>query len=141
MAQLEVHPSCEGSERPFLELKPGDPHGQMAMTWAYQLPAHFPRAEGVVPEVVGAVVVEVEVLHLLEAGEAAVVGEVLHHPEAGEAGEVVVVVVGVQGQNHSVEEAAVQTEALFCQVEAEQVLSDGPRGAVAVVVAQMERLR
>lgn len=137
MAQLEVHPSCEGSERPFLELKPGDPHGQMAMTWAYQLPAHLPRVE----VVVAAVVVEVEVLHLLEAGEAAVVGEVLHHPEAGEAGEVVVVVVGVQGQNHSVEEAAVQTEALFCQVEAEQVLSDGPRGAVAVVAAQMERLR
>ena len=141
MAQLEVHPSCEGSERPFLELKPGDPHGQMAMTWAYQLPAHLPRAEGVVPEVVGAVVVEVEVLHLLEAGEAAVVGEVLHHPEAGEAGEEVGVGVGEQGQNHSVEEAAVQTEALFCQVEAEQVLSDGPRGAVAVVAAQMERLR
>ena len=137
MAQLEVHPSCEGSERPFLELKPRDPHGQMAMTWAYQLPAHLPRVE----VVVAAVVVEVEVLHLLEAGEAAVVGEVLHHPEAGEAGEVVVVVVGVQGQNHSVEEAAVQTEALFCQVEAEQVLSDGPRGAVAVVAAQMERLR
>lgn len=137
MAQLEVHPSCEGSERPFLELKPRDPHGQMAMTWAYQLPAHLPRVE----VVVAAVVVEVEVLHLLEAGEAAAVGEVLHHPEAGEAGEEVVVGVGVQGQNHSVEEAAVQTEALFCQVEAEQVLSDGPRGAVAVVAAQMERLR
>ena len=140
MAQLEVHPSCEGSERPFLELKPRDPHGQMAMTWAYQLPAHLPRVE----VVVAAVVVEVEVLHLLEAGEAAAVGEVLHHPEAGEAGEAgeeVVGGVGVQGQNHSVEEAAVQTEALFCQVEAEQVLSDGPRGAVAVVAAQMERLR
>lgn len=137
MAQLEVHPSCEGSERPFLELKPRDPHGQMAMTWAYQLPAHLPRVE----VVVAAVVVEVEVLHLLEAGEAAAVGEVLHHPEAGEAGEEVGVGVGEQGQNHSVEEAAVQTEALFCQVEAEQVLSDGPRGAVAVVAAQMERLR
>jgi hypothetical protein len=54
--------------------------------------------------------------------------------------------VGVQSQNHSVgEEAAVQTEVLFCQAEAEQVPSDGPRGAEAeaavAVAARMEQLR
>jgi hypothetical protein len=119
------------------------------MTWVYQLLAHLPRAEVVVPVVVVVVirpegvaaVVAAAVEVLPEAGEAAVVREVLHYPESGEVAVAVVAAVGVQGQNHSVGEAAVQTEALFCQAEAEQVLSDGPRGAAVVAAAQMERLK
>ena len=115
------------------------------MTWVYQLLAHLPRAEVVVPVVVVVVVIRPEgvaaVEVLPEAGEAAVVGEVLHYPESGEVAVAVVAAVGVQGQNHSVGEAAVQTEAQFCQAEAEQVLSDGPRGAAVVAAAQMERLK
>jgi hypothetical protein len=140
-ARVEVHPSCEESAHPFLELMLRDPHERAGLT-SYRLPVHHPRAEVEEAEV------EAEALRPEVEVEGAEVGaEVLHHPEVAGVVEAVEAV-GVQGQDRSLreEEAVVLREALFflAEVQVAQVLLDGQRGAmaaVAAVAAQVVRLR